>query len=150
MTKLPDKEGLGGERVGLDIHIGVGDVVHETGLADIREAGDHEGAFIGIHAGETGHVLANFFQVDEGRLELLGHGGHAAETSLLKHFAAVERVGIFHESKVILGNVVDEGTCRVDVAECELVMVLVVKDVDKGGVERVDIVGFWEILKTFR
>jgi hypothetical protein len=83
MVHMSDKEGLGCERVRLDIHICVSDIVHEAGLTNIGTTGDHERSFIGINTRKTGHVLSDFFQVDERGFELLSHGGHTTECCFL-------------------------------------------------------------------
>ena len=54
---MPHEQGLCCERVGLDLDIRPGDLVDEAGLAHVGEAGDQDGAGVGVDRGKTGEML---------------------------------------------------------------------------------------------
>jgi len=139
VVHVAHEEGLGGEGVGLDVNVGPGHLVHEAGLAHVRVAGDEEGAGVGVDGGETGHVLPDLVQVGQGVLQALHEGAHPAEAGTLQLLAAVERVAELEEAAVVLGDVVHMVPGRVDLAQGELVVVLVVQDVEQVSVEGVDV-----------
>lgn len=62
VISMPDIKRLGCEGIGLDIDIGVGNLVHEAGFTDIREASDEESSGVGIDAGHSGQMLSDFVQ----------------------------------------------------------------------------------------
>ena len=57
VVHVADKERLGGEGVGLDLHVRPGHLVHEAGLPHVGKAADQEGARVGVDGGQTGEML---------------------------------------------------------------------------------------------
>lgn len=72
-------ESLCGEGIGLDLHVGAGDFVHETRLAHVGIAAHDEGAGGGVDAGETSKMLAHLLQVGQTGAELADDGAHTSE-----------------------------------------------------------------------
>mmetsp|Transcript_5471 Transcript_5471/g.9261 ORF Transcript_5471/g.9261 Transcript_5471/m.9261 type:complete len:659 (+) Transcript_5471:197-2173(+) len=138
------EETLGGEGVGLHVHVGIGHVVDEAGLADVRVAGEDEGALVGVDGGEARHVLSDLLEVAEGGLELLDERAHPSEGGPLELLAAVERVSVLEEPDVVGGHVVHNILGLVDVSKGQFVVISIVKDVHEIGVEGVDVVDLGE------
>jgi hypothetical protein len=84
-------------------------------------------------------VLPDLLEIGQGVLEALHEGGHPAETGPLELLAAVEGVAELEEATVVLGNVVHVVPGRVDLAQSQLVVVLVIQDVQQVAIERVDV-----------
>lgn len=84
-------------------------------------------------------MLTNLLEVSEGILLSSHDGSHSTECCFLELFASVKRISEFEESAVIFSNLNDQVSSGVQLSESELVVVLVVKDVEKGGKERVKI-----------
>mmetsp|Transcript_3279 Transcript_3279/g.8778 ORF Transcript_3279/g.8778 Transcript_3279/m.8778 type:complete len:535 (+) Transcript_3279:50-1654(+) len=58
-------DGLGGERVRLNLDVGAGHLVHEGRLADVGVAADEDGACVWVDGREAGHVLPDLLEVRE-------------------------------------------------------------------------------------
>ena len=93
---MTDEKTLRGECIGLNINIGLGKVVDQTGLTDIWISSKNESSLIGVDAGKSAHMLSNFFEVAERGLQFFDEGTHSTEGSSLKLFASVERISVFH------------------------------------------------------
>lgn len=75
----------------------------------------------------------------------LHDGGHPPEGCTLELLAAIEGVPELEEPDIVLGNIVNEVEGDVDLAQGELVVVLVVEDIHKISVEGVDVIQLREI-----
>lgn len=75
----------------------------------------------------------------------LHDGGHSAEGSPLELLAPVQRVSVLEETHIVLGDIVDEVESDVDLTEGQLVVVLVIEDVHKISIERVDVIQLGEV-----
>ena len=58
-------QGLGGKGVGLNFDIGSGDLVDETGLANVGEAADEQGPGIGVDGWQTAQMLTNLIRLNK-------------------------------------------------------------------------------------
>jgi hypothetical protein len=123
----------------LHIDVCAGDLVNEAALADIRVAADQQRPRVGIDRRETRNVLPDLFEVRERVFLPLHDGRHAAECGPLELLAPVERVAKLDQADVVLRDLGDEVARRVELAEGELVVVLIVQDVEEGGEERVEV-----------
>lgn len=65
---LPNKKTLGGKRIGLNIDVGVGQIVHEAGFTHIGETSDQKSSVVRVDAGQSSHVFSDFFQKSKGGL----------------------------------------------------------------------------------
>ena len=90
-------------------------------------------------------MLAYLLQVLQTLILALHDGAHSAECCPLELLTAVERVAELHQTHVVLGHVVDEVFGRVDLAQGQLVVILVVEDVHEVGIKRVDVVQLGEL-----
>src|SRR6478609_1998039 len=61
------------------------------------------------------------------------------EGGLLQLLASVQRVTKLEQSDVVLCDAVDEVASGVELTKSQLVVVLVIKNVEKGGQERVEV-----------
>jgi len=147
LCALPDEETLGGEGVGLHVHVRARHVVHEGTLAHVWEACHKERAFIGVDARQSRHVLPHLLQESQTRFQLLGHGGHSSHGCLFQHFAPIQTVGVLHQSDVVFGDVVYQRSGAVQVSQRQLVMILVIQHIDQSRVKRVDVIRLREVLK---
>ncbi|RUP22046.1 hypothetical protein BC936DRAFT_139126 [Jimgerdemannia flammicorona] len=64
--------------------------------------------------------------------------------SLFQLLAPVQRVTKFEQLGVVLGDLVDKMASRVNLAQCELIVVFVVEDVHQVGIERVNVLDLGE------
>jgi hypothetical protein len=92
-------------------------------------------------------VLTDLLEVGKGVLLAAHNGGHTTEGSLLELLTAVERVTKLEETNIVLGNLGDQVASSGDLTEGKLVVVLVVKDVEQAGKERVEVVKDGELGK---
>mmetsp|Transcript_45283 Transcript_45283/g.98246 ORF Transcript_45283/g.98246 Transcript_45283/m.98246 type:complete len:420 (-) Transcript_45283:60-1319(-) len=149
VVHVPDVQRLGGERVGLDLHIGVGHNIHEAGLPDVGVPSHEEGPRVRVDGGQAPQVLSNLLQVHQAALQLLDSSAHAPQRSTLEHFGLVGGVSKLHQLAIILGYGVHHAAHCVHLAQSELVMVPVVEHIAQVRIERVNIVDHREILQDF-
>jgi hypothetical protein len=84
-------------------------------------------------------VLPDLVKVGQGVLEALHEGAHPAEAGALELLAAVEGVSELEEAAIVLGNIVHMVPGRVDLAQGELVVVLVIENVEQVSIEWVNV-----------
>lgn len=149
VISVTDEQGLGCEGIRLNIDIGVGDLVDETGFTDVGETSDEEGTGVRVDVGHSGKMLSDFLEETERRSESLDDLGHSSQTSSLEHLASVQTVTVLKESDVVLSDVVNQVTGSVNMSQCDFVMILVVDNVDKISIEGVDVVELGEVVKDF-
>ena len=95
-------------------------------------------------------MLPHLLQVLQALVLPLHDGAHPPHGSFLELLAAVQGIAILQQPHVVLRDVVDEMLGRVDLAQGELVVVLVVQDVHEVGVKRVDVVQLGELVQNAR
>lgn len=103
----------------------------------IGTATDKEGACVGINGGQAGDVLPHVLQILEGRRLFLHDSCHAAQSAALELLAPVERVTIFEQFGVVAGHLIHKVPGHVDLAQRQLVVVLVVQRVQQVSIEGV-------------
>ena len=163
VVRVSDKERLGGEGVWLDLDVGARDRVDERRLADIGEARDDERACVGVDGREAGQMLTHLFEICQCAGLTTHDGAHTTQCRPLQLLAPVQRVSKLHQPHKVLrhtvnmgelnmgeswqcGSVlVDEMARRVDLAQCELVVVLVVQHIDEVSIEGVDVIQCGEL-----
>jgi len=94
-------------------------------------------------------MLPHLLQIRQTRLLPFQNGAHPSERGTFEAFAAVERVAVFDHADHITCDGVDEGACRVDLAEGEFVVVAVVECVAEVRVEGVYVGEAGEICEHF-
>ena len=92
-----------------------------------------------VDRGKTRQVLANLLQELKRLVLPLHYGGHTTERSSLELLAAVQTVAELEQTDVVLGYLVDEMPCCAELAESELVVILVVEDIEERGKERMQV-----------
>mmetsp|Transcript_9210 Transcript_9210/g.22947 ORF Transcript_9210/g.22947 Transcript_9210/m.22947 type:complete len:243 (+) Transcript_9210:1379-2107(+) len=147
VVQVADEERLCGEGVGLHIYASIGDYVHEGRLSYVRIASKDQCARRGVDRRQPAQVLPHFLKVRERPAQLLHRSAHAAQRSPLEHLALVQAVSKLHHLHVVLGDAVDYLLGRIDLTQCQLVVVAVVQHVAKICVERVDVVNLREVLQ---
>lgn len=145
---VTDVEGLGGEGVGLDFHVGLADRVDEAGLADIGVASHQDGSFVGVDGGQSAHMFPHFLEVGEGGGDLPDHGAHPAQSSSLQGLAPVERICVFDQFEVISAHVLDHILGGLDVPQRKFVVVFIVEHVEEVRVEGVDVLHLREVVQN--
>lgn len=123
----------------MNVDVGTGNLVDERGLSDVGVTADEESTSGRVDRRETRHVLTNLLEVSERILLTTHDGGHTSESCLLELFASVKTVSEFEQTAVIFSNLNDEVTGSIELTKREFVVVLVVKDVEEGGKERVKV-----------
>lgn len=93
-------------------------------------------------------MLTNLLQVSQALSLPLHDCRHPSESSSLELLASVKRIAVLEKPDIILGNVINEMPCRVQLAQGELVMVLVVEDIHQVRIERMDIFQFRELAQN--
>ena len=83
-------------------------------------------------------MLPNLLQIRERSFELFDDSGHSTQSRSFQEFTAVQRIAKLQQTNVILGDVVDEGTCCIQLTKSELVVVTIIKNIDEIGIERMD------------
>lgn len=131
IVQMADKEGFGGEGIGLNIDICSGDFVHEAGFADVGVAAADESSGRRVDSRQTAHVLSDLFEVGQRVLLTFDDGGHASESSFLELLASIERVAKLEQSGIVFAHRVNEVSGGVDLAESQFVMIFVVKNVEQ-------------------
>ena len=126
VVHVAQKQRLRRERVGLDVHVRSRYFVHKTRFAHIGKPTQNQGAVGGVDRGQTVHVLSNFLQVAQRRVQLLHHGAHTTQGGVLQLLAAVERFGVFEQTNVVLTNLGYYILCCVDLTQSQFVVVAVV------------------------
>lgn len=128
------------ERIGLHVDITTSNLVHETTFPHVRQAAHEQGARVGVQSGQTGQVLAHFFQVGQGSFLALEHGTHATESGALETLASVQRVPVLDHANHVAGNRVHQRSCRVNLTQSQLVVIAIVQRVAKIRVKRMNVV----------
>mmetsp|Transcript_6888 Transcript_6888/g.42026 ORF Transcript_6888/g.42026 Transcript_6888/m.42026 type:complete len:405 (+) Transcript_6888:608-1822(+) len=103
---MADVERLGGEGVGLHVHVGSGHFVEEAALSHVRVSAHDDGSCVWIDGRKPGHVLPDLFEVGEAGSQFLDDGAHASERGSLELFAAVEGVSVLEQLHVFFGHFV--------------------------------------------
>ena len=94
VVSVAHEEVLCSEGVWLHVHIGVGNIIDEARLADIREAGDDESTRVRVDCGQTRQMLPDLLEVAQGRLQFFEKGAGATQSCSFQLFGAVKRVGV--------------------------------------------------------
>ena len=139
IVQVADEERFGREGIGLDVDVRARNLVEERRLADVRVSTDEKGAGGRIDGGETGNVFPDFFQEFEGFVLSLHDRGHTTEGGALELLASVKRIAEFEQPDVVLRDLVDEMPRSAELTEREFVVVLVVKHIEEGGEEWVEV-----------
>jgi hypothetical protein len=99
-------------------------------------------------------VLANFFKVGERGLLAFEDGAHATECSAFEALAAIEGVAVLDHANHVTSNRVYESSSGIDLTQCELVVIAIVKSVAQVGIKGMNIVEARKVAqdlsKTFR
>jgi len=126
---MSHKERFSRERIRLHVDIGTGDLIHKTRFSHIGKTAHEQSAGVGVQGWKTGHVFAHFFEVGQTGLLAFEDGTHASQGGAFEAFAAIKGVAVFDHSDHVAGDGVDEGAGRVDLAQGEFVVILVVEGV---------------------
>lgn len=87
--------------VGLNINIRPRDALQERRLPGVGETADDERPRVRVDGRETAEMLPDLVEVQQGLLQLLGEGGHAAEGGALQLLALEERLRVLDEADVV-------------------------------------------------
>lgn len=136
---MTDKQTLGSEGVGLDIHIGAGDASEEAGLSNVGVTADEQGPGVGVDGRKTAEMLADLVEIQQRIFQSLDERGHATESGSLELLALVERLCVFQKADVISGNGLDKVLGSGHLAKGNLEVVRIVEGVEQILVERVDV-----------
>mmetsp|Transcript_65566 Transcript_65566/g.75425 ORF Transcript_65566/g.75425 Transcript_65566/m.75425 type:complete len:258 (+) Transcript_65566:1410-2183(+) len=117
---------FGGESVGLNLYVGIGDDVHETGLTHVGITGDNQCTCVGINRWQSCKMLSDFLQEHQTGVHLFDNRGHSSQSGTLEHLATIERIGVLHETDVLLGDVVDETFGGVQMTQSQFKMITIV------------------------
>jgi hypothetical protein len=139
VVKVTNKQTLGGESVGLDIHIGAGDASEEAGLSNVGVTADEQGPGVGVDGRKTAEMLADLVEIQQRILQSLDERGHATEGGSLELLALVERLCVFQKTDVISGNCLYQVLGSGHLAKGNLEVVRIVEGVEQILVERVDV-----------
>merc|ERR1719219_3113124 len=147
VVRVSDVQTLGGEGVGLHLHISSRDLVDEAGLADVRESCDDQSPGVGVDGREPTEVLPDLLQVLEALVLSPHDGRHPSQGGSLQLLTPVQRVTKLQESDVVLGHVVNEVPGSVDLTQSQLVMVFVIQNIHQIGIERMDVFQLRKVLQ---
>ena len=145
---MTDIQGLSGEGIRLNFNVGLAHGVNERRFTDVWIPCEENGSFIRVDCGETTQVFSDFFKVRKRRVDFSNHGTNSTQSGSFQTLASVQGVCVFDELEIIFAHVVDHILGGFDMAQGELVMVLVVQDVKKISVEWVDVFNFGEIFEN--
>jgi len=143
---VSNEQVLGSESVGLNVNISIRDIVDKAGFTDIGEAGNDQGAGVGVDRRQSAQMLSDFFKIAQGRLKFLQQGTRATECSSLQLLGAIKRVGVLQKTHVVTGDAISDRFSLVTMTESELVMIFIVQHVHQISVEGVNIVQFGETI----
>eukprot|EP01085_Mycamoeba_gemmipara_P002450 Mycagemm_TRINITY_DN7815_c0_g1::TRINITY_DN7815_c0_g1_i1::g.2450::m.2450 type:complete len:176 gc:universal TRINITY_DN7815_c0_g1_i1:531-4(-) len=93
-------------------------------------------------------MLAHLLEEGQRGALLLHNGTHATKRSALESLAAIQRVAILEQAKVLLAEIIDEGTCSIKLPQGKLVVVAVVEYIDEISVEGVDVIEYGELVQN--
>lgn len=77
VVSVTNIERLSGESIGLNLHIGTSNFVHETGFTNIGVTTKNEGTAGGVNAGKTSKMLSHLLQVCQTGCQLSDQSTHA-------------------------------------------------------------------------
>mmetsp|Transcript_38366 Transcript_38366/g.34181 ORF Transcript_38366/g.34181 Transcript_38366/m.34181 type:complete len:223 (+) Transcript_38366:1379-2047(+) len=146
---VTDKQRLSCEGITLDINISIGNMIHKTTLSDIGKTSNDDGSCVWVNGWHSCQMFSDFFQKAEGRTELLDNLNHSTKSGSLQHLASVKTVTMFQHSNVILGDIINQITSGSHMPKSNFVMVFVVNNVNKIGIEGMDIFKLGEAIKGF-
>ena len=130
VVHVAQEERLRRERVGLHVHVRARHFVHEARFTHVREPAQNQRAVRWVDRGQTVHVLADFFQVAQRRVQLLHHRAHTTQSRVLQLLAAVERLRVLQQTHVVLTDLGHHILSSVDLTQSQFVVVAVVQHVD--------------------
>ena len=73
-------------------------------------------------------MLTDLLKISKRVLVTTHNSGHATQSRALELLAAVQTVTELDQTNIVLGHLLDQVTSRIDLTECQLIMVFVVKD----------------------
>ena len=65
MISVSYKETLGCEGIGLDVDIGVGNIVDERTFPDVGKPSDQQSSLIRVYTWQSRHMFPHFFQIPQ-------------------------------------------------------------------------------------
>mmetsp|Transcript_9043 Transcript_9043/g.20113 ORF Transcript_9043/g.20113 Transcript_9043/m.20113 type:complete len:290 (-) Transcript_9043:7-876(-) len=149
VVQMTNEQGLGGESIRLDIHIGIGDNVHERGLPNVGVACQNQCPCCRIDRWQSAQVLSHLFQEGQGALELFDRGRHPAERSTFQHLALIQAVGKFHHLDVFFGNPVHHLFARVHLSQSQFEVIAIVQHIAEISVEGMDVIDLGKLFEDF-
>jgi len=144
VISMTDKQVLSGKSIRLNIHIGIGHVVDEARLTNIRETSDDESSGTSVDLGQSTEMLSDFLKITETTLKLFQECAHATECSSLEHLCSVERISVLKQTNVIRGDLISDGFCLVYVTQSKFVMVSIIENIHQISIEGMNIIELGE------
>jgi hypothetical protein len=139
VVHMSDEQTLCSEGVWLHIYICASDFVDEGRFADVWVSANKECTSSRIDSGQTRHVLSDLLEISE-RILLSSHdGGHSSKCCPLELFAAVQTVSELEKTDIVFAYVVYQVLAGIDLAKGKLVVVFIIKNVEQGGEERMQV-----------
>lgn len=123
----------------MDIDIGPGDLIHKATFADIRITADEQCTGVGIDCWQSGDMLSDLLEIGQWFLLPPHDSRHPPQRRTLELFATIQRVTKLDKTNIVFGDLGDEVATGVELAESDLIVILVVKDIEQGGQERVKV-----------
>lgn len=93
-------------------------------------------------------MLTNLLQVGQRWCLAFHQGAHATQCSTLELFAAIQRVTILEQTKIILSDLVDKVASCMELTQGQFVMVLVVQHVHKVGIKGMNVIDLGELIQN--
>jgi len=135
------------EGIRLNLNVCSAYTVNEAWFTNIWIASDKYGSFVGIDSRETCHMFSYLFQIGKWRSYFSDHSAHSSQSCSFEGFATIERISVFYKFKIISTHVFNHIFGCFDVSERQLVMVLIIKNIEKISVKWMDIFDFGEVVK---
>lgn len=72
-------------------------------------------------------------------------GAHATQRGTFEAFATIQRVGVLNETNIVLCDAIDERTGSGELTEGQLIMIAIIKDIEKVGIEGMEVIKIGEV-----
>lgn len=139
VVHVTDEQGFGGESVGLDVDVRTSDLVDKRTLSNVGVAANQQSTGVWIDRWQTRDMLSDLLEIRQRVFLSLHDCSHTTESGLFELLTSVERVTELEQSDIVFSDLRNKVSSGVELTQSKFVVVLVVKDVQQGGEERVQI-----------
>lgn len=98
-----------------------------------------------VNAWQSAQMLTDLFKILKTWFLSTQQFYHATQRGPFKHFATIQRIGVFHQSDIFPRYSIDQMACRVHLSHRNFVMVAIIENVHQIRVKWMHILQLWKL-----